>query len=307
MKLKSKLILGLAGLTLALGSSCPIHKPQPPEPSPYTFYIDPQEIKDKFVQGENVDVSQALDYNPIPNKLVKSLVSYLSSPKSLETARTIYVQYEGINQFPYYSNLEQAVAIVNQYSDATEVQIGEGVFGDGDNYVVPEQPVKITGSGEDKTTLKYIIFPLNEIELSNTRMEGARDNIRGNDNAVASLGVFFGGYIHNNLFYGENGAVAINPSRNVIFENNTFDSVIHPEYQISLSFEGADTEAEAGNIILRYNEIKNTPIAIRLFRSADCGVQGDLGNNLFLDVGTVVYNPYNYPQGFVGNAWAESN
>ncbi|PIZ83902.1 hypothetical protein COX97_00225, partial [Candidatus Pacearchaeota archaeon CG_4_10_14_0_2_um_filter_05_32_18] len=63
MKLKNKLALGLAGLTLALDSGCPIHKPNPepiPEPSPYTFYTDEQEIKDRFVQGENVDVSQAL-------------------------------------------------------------------------------------------------------------------------------------------------------------------------------------------------------------------------------------------------------
>ena len=57
---------------------------------------------------------------------------------------------------------------------------------------------------------------------------------------------------------------------------------------------------------MRYNEIKNTPIAIQLFRSANAGVLGDLGNNMFLDVRTVVYNPENYPQGFVGNAWAET-
>ena len=312
MKLKNKLALGLAGLTLALGLGCPVsrsHQGQNIEPSPYTFYLDEQEIKDRFVEGENVDVSQALNYNPIPNNpLTKALHSYLSPEKSLQTARTIYVQYGGTNNFPTFSGLEQAVAVTNQYSDASEILIGEGIFGDGDKFIRTEKPLKITGEGIDKTTIKYLIFPIDYIELSNTRMEGARLEFDdGNDTLHLSLEVTEGGYIHNNLFYGENSAIAIDPFYDMTIENNTFDKVVNPIYKTSIYIQDIETEEihkNMGDIIIRYNLIKDTPTAMILDRSADCGVNGDLGNNMFLDVGTVVYNPYNYPQGFVGNAWA---
>ena len=310
----NRLTKTLGALLIGVGVlGCPLrHRPEPiPEPPPYTFYTDENEIKERFVEGENVDVSQALDYNPILNNhLVKVLTSYLrnNGEKSLATARTIYVQYGGIDQFPYYSNLENVVAIANQYQDATEIQISEGTFGDGTKYVIPEQPIKITGSGEDQTTLKYIIYPLDYLELSNTRMEGADYDIGGNEHITISLGLPASSYIHNNLFYGSNGAIAIDPISNTLLEYNTFDKVIHPEYNISISFEGLIDKSNRNeeSLIMRYNEIKNTPIAIQLFRSANAGVLGDLGNNMFLDVRTVVYNPENYPQGFVGNAWAET-
>lgn len=304
----NRLTRTLGTLLIGIGVlGCPLrHRPAPIlEPSPYTFYTDQNEIKERFVKGgEDVtDVSQALNYNPIPNNpLVKVLTSYLrnGNEKSLATVRTIYVQYGGIG-------LEQAVAISNIYTDASEIQIGKGTFGTGDNYVMPEQPIKITGEGVDRTTLRYIIYPLNHLELSEIRMEGA-DYDTGDGHITMSLGLPATSYIYNNLFYGVNGAVAIEPTSNTILENNTFDSVIHPEYQVSISFENLinKSKEEAGYLTIRYNIIKNTPIAIRLFKSADCGTQGDLGNNLFLDVGTVVYNPENYPQDFVGNAWVET-
>lgn len=292
MKLKNKLALGLSGLAMALYSGCPNPKP---ESSSYTFYTDEQEIQERFVEGDNVDVSDALDYNP----LEKSLASYINSP--LKAIRTIQVQYEGLG-------LEQAVAIANQYTDMTEIDIGEGTFGSGDNFVMPQSPLTIKGEGQDKTTLKYIIYPLDFLELSGTRMEGANYDI-GEGHITIALGIPNSAYIHDNLFYGVNGAVAIEPTSNTILENNTFDSVIHPEYQVSISFErieGKDNKG-IGDLVMRYNEIRNTPVGIRLFHSANAGVHGDLGNNLFLDVGTVVYNPEDYPQDFQGNAWAETN
>jgi len=303
----NRLTKTLGALLIGVGVlGCPLrHRPEPiPEPSPYTFYTDENEIKERFVEGENVDVSQALDYNPILNNhLVKVLTSYLrnNGEKSLVTARTIYVQYGGLG-------LEEAIASANQYSDLTEIQIGEGTFGEGNTLVIPEKLVKITGQGQEKTILRYIIYPLDYLELSNTRMEGADYDIGGNEHITISLGLPASSYIHNNLFYGSNGAIAIDPTSNTLLEYNTFDKVIHPEYNISISFEGLIDKSTRNeeSLIMRYNEIKNTPIAIQLFRSANAGVLGDLGNNMFLDVRTVVYNPENYPQGFVGNAWAET-
>jgi len=320
MKLKNKLALGLAGLTLALGSGCPIHKPNPepiPEPSPYTFYTDEQEIKDRFVQGENVDVSQALDYNPIPNNpLAKSLISYLNKDKSLQTMRTIYVQYGANDVYPYYSGLDQAIAISNIYDDPTEIQIGKGVFGDGygigingEDIVVPTKPLKLTGQGIDKTTVKELIkSPKDFIEVSNIRLEGEVVDM-GGAYFIGSLSISKEAYIHDNLFYGKSAGVLVNPSRDVTLENNVFDSVINvfdPSYLPSSIIFASGNINKKGIITMRNNTIKNTPRAIELSEEADCGVQGDLGNNMFLDVGIAVSNPYNYPQGFVGNAWAET-
>jgi len=321
MKLKNKLALGLAGLTLALDSGCPIHKPNPepiPEPSPYTFYTDEQEIKDRFVQGENVDVSQALDYNPIPNNpLAKSLISYLNKDKALQTMRTIYVQYGANDVYPYYSGLDQAVAVANIYDDPTEIQMGEGTFGDGfgegligEGLVRPMKPLKINGQGIDKTTLKELIKANGDfIEISNLRLEGGIQDVGGGF-YIASLAISKGGYAHDNLFYGKTAGVLINSSRDVTLENNVFDSVINvfdPSYLPSSIIFASGNINKKGIITMRNNTIKNTPRAIELSEEADCGVQGDLGNNMFLDVGIAVSNPYNYPQGFVGNAWAETN
>ena len=54
------------------------------------------------------------------------------------------------------------------------------------------------------------------------------------------------------------------------FENNTFDNVDHPVYHTSISIEALEGKVEGGNVIMRYNLIQNTPIAIQLFKSANC-------------------------------------
>src|SRR3989344_3111356 len=95
MKLRSTIVLGLAGLVMTFSSSCPLPKPQPSE----RVYTNEQEILDRFVKNYgtgNVDVSGALSYNPLETlsgQLARTLEA--NSMQSLKATSEVYHIYVG--------------------------------------------------------------------------------------------------------------------------------------------------------------------------------------------------------------------
>lgn len=299
-----KTIATLSALLIAAGIGCPRHKPE----SEYRYYTDPQEITDRFVVGENVDVRNALCYDPTQQNLyVKALYDFLmkSSRASLETIRTIYLQYGADDDYASDSTvgtIERAVEIANIYGDPTQVFVGTGVFGYS-NMIINYVPLRLDGEGTDNSSIDTIIESFGFFESHGITYHGA--DVAG---IQASLAIFGGGYVSNNRFEGNNAGVAIDPEYDTRFEWNVVHSVNHPRSNVSISFESLEDNKDntTGVLTMHYNTISDTERGIMLTRSAEAGVEGSAGNNLFLNVGTVVFNPYNLPQPFQGNAWAET-
>lgn len=295
-RFRRQLTIGLVSL---IGLACPLaHKPIEPPEEPSPFITNEQEIKDRFIDGktEQVNVSGALDYDPL-NPLTKHLRGDLDNTlKQLNWARAVYLK-EG-------DSLEQISTIANAYTDPTIFYLGQGEF-NLEQAIMLYPPVSIVGEGTDNTTVNASFIGLDYLGIKGVHTKGNDKHNLGEDIAPFFL-VGFGDTELLNCYLTNNALVGLNSSNQNILEGNSFVNILEDyvgegvEGGVAVTYELGDKNSVENNTLIRSNHFKDQQNVFYLEDTLTTGT--DNGYNLFENCGTVVYNEEG-EQDFTNNAW----